>query len=82
MRGVCDGVSTRRGLVVRLDGEHWLKCGLEYCDRRCQLSVVVTKNGYSDWSKVAYPGTHLTLRVYKQVQLPPNCACLVKGGDC
>jgi uncharacterized protein len=41
------------GLMLRLDAEHWIKCGLEL-DGRLWLSVVVT-NGVSDWSQQPAP---------------------------
>jgi uncharacterized protein len=37
------------GLMVRLDEETWLKCGIEYVDGRQLVSAVVTR-GLSDWS--------------------------------
>ena len=41
------------GLMLRIDAEHWIKCGLEL-DGRLWLSVVVT-NGVSDWSQQPAP---------------------------
>ena len=37
------------GLMVRLDEENWLKCGIEFVAGVQQLSAVVTRD-YSDWS--------------------------------
>ena len=37
------------GLIVRMDGEHWLKTGIEVVDGSPRLACVVT-NVYSDWS--------------------------------
>lgn len=37
------------GLMLWQDAGHWLKCGIEYADRRMMLSTVVT-NEFSDWS--------------------------------
>jgi regulation of enolase protein 1 (concanavalin A-like superfamily) len=37
------------GLMVRIDEERWLKCGLERVDDETLLSVVITRE-YSDWS--------------------------------
>lgn len=42
------------GLMLRLDGAHWIKAGLELADGRLWLSVVVT-NGVSDWSQQPAP---------------------------
>jgi regulation of enolase protein 1 (concanavalin A-like superfamily) len=39
------------GLMVRIDGGNWLKCGLELVDSIGHASVVVTRE-YSDWSTV------------------------------
>lgn len=40
------------GLLVRVDAEHWVKCGVEYVDGRVNLSAVATRS-YSDWSVTA-----------------------------
>lgn len=42
------------GLMIRLDAEHWIKCGIEVVDRVPRLSCVVT-NEYSDWSTQTWP---------------------------
>jgi hypothetical protein len=39
------------GLMVRIDSNNWLKCGLELVDGIGHASVVVTRE-YSDWSTV------------------------------
>jgi uncharacterized protein len=39
------------GLMIRLDAETWLKCGIEYVDGRQWASAVITR-GLSDWSVV------------------------------
>lgn len=39
------------GLMVRIDSNNWLKCGLELVDGIGHASVVVTRD-YSDWSTV------------------------------
>ncbi len=41
------------GLMIRVDDETWLKAGLEYSDGRAQLSTVLTRDGWSDWSTTA-----------------------------
>src|SRR5215218_1899644 len=40
------------GLMVRLDAQTWMKCGIEYVDGRQWASAVVTRE-LSDWSVVA-----------------------------
>lgn len=42
------------GLMLRLDEENWLKCGIEYVDEIQNVSAVVTRD-YSDWSVVPLP---------------------------
>jgi regulation of enolase protein 1 (concanavalin A-like superfamily) len=39
------------GLMVRLDANTWLKCGVEYYDEKQQASTVITRD-FSDWSIV------------------------------
>ena len=43
------------GLMVRLDAETWLKCGIEFVEGVQYVSAVVTRD-FSDWSVVALPG--------------------------
>lgn len=38
------------GAAVLVDEDTWLKCGIEYFDDMPHVSVVVTSNGFSDWS--------------------------------
>jgi uncharacterized protein len=42
------------GLMVRLNEENWLKCGIELVEGVQQVSAVVTRD-YSDWSIVPMP---------------------------
>lgn len=42
------------GLMVRLDAERWMKCGVEFAHGRYLLSAVVT-HGVSDWSQAPLP---------------------------
>ncbi|MEO1019957.1 MAG: DUF1349 domain-containing protein [Pseudomonadota bacterium] len=44
-----DELYDQAGMMVRVDAQHWMKCGVEYTDGAMHLSVVVT-NGHSDWS--------------------------------
>jgi regulation of enolase protein 1 (concanavalin A-like superfamily) len=43
------------GLMLRLDSQTWLKCGIEFIDGEQQASAVITRD-YSDWSVVPLPG--------------------------
>jgi regulation of enolase protein 1 (concanavalin A-like superfamily) len=43
------------GLMVRVDEERWMKCGIEFFEDRQFASVVVTRE-YSDWSVTPVPG--------------------------
>ncbi|RIK73736.1 MAG: DUF1349 domain-containing protein [Planctomycetota bacterium] len=57
------------GLMVRLSPTCWLKTSVEYeLDEPGRLGVVVTNNGYSDWSTqdVAPGGGRIWLRVRRQ----------------
>ena len=42
------------GLMVRIDEEHWIKCGVEYSDGQLWLSTVLTA-GKSDWAVSVAP---------------------------
>jgi regulation of enolase protein 1 (concanavalin A-like superfamily) len=52
------------GLMVRVDTENWMKCGIEFVEGIYFASAVVTRD-FSDWS-VASLGTELT-RVWLRV---------------
>lgn len=56
------------GLLVYIDDDNWMKCGLEYCDGSPRLSVVVTNNGFSDWSTQSWACFAVKLRVHKVLQ--------------
>ncbi len=43
------------GLMMRADANTWLKTGIEYSDDVTNFSVVVTRDGRSDWSVIAVP---------------------------
>lgn len=45
------------GLMMRGDSENWLKAGIEYTDDITNFSVVVTRDGRSDWSVIGVPKT-------------------------
>ena len=55
------------GLMVRLDSDNWLKCGIELVEGMQQISAVVTRD-YSDWSIVPMPDNPaaIWLRVTRQ----------------
>jgi hypothetical protein len=38
------------GAMLRVDGNNWIKCGVEFTDGRLHFSVVVTRDDQSDWS--------------------------------
>jgi regulation of enolase protein 1 (concanavalin A-like superfamily) len=42
------------GLMLRVDGQNWVKCGIEFVEGVQQVSAVVTRE-YSDWSVVPLP---------------------------
>jgi regulation of enolase protein 1 (concanavalin A-like superfamily) len=48
------------GLMVRVDEENWLKCGIEFVSGIQHASAVVTRD-YSDWSVVPLPSNPATL---------------------
>ena len=39
------------GMMLLVDEENWLKCGIEFTDGAMHFSTVVTRDGYSDWSQ-------------------------------
>ena len=43
------------GLMLRLDHNNWVKAGIEFSDQVTNFSIVVTRNGRSDWSVMACP---------------------------
>ncbi|XP_029214497.1 uncharacterized protein [Acropora muricata] len=52
------------GIMIRVDGDHWIKTGLEFVDNRYLMSCVVT-NKWSDWSHEEWKDNRLALRVNK-----------------
>jgi uncharacterized protein len=52
--GEYDTLYDQAGLMLRVDAENWIKCGIEYTDGLMHFSVVVT-NSVSDWSVVPLP---------------------------
>lgn len=55
------------GLMVRLNSNNWIKCGIELVEKIQQVSAVVTRD-YSDWSIVPVPdnSTAIWLRVNRR----------------
>ncbi|CAM4770282.1 unnamed protein product [Rotaria magnacalcarata] len=52
VRGKYNTLYDQGGLMLRTDENNWIKCGVEYVDGQQFASVVVTVNGWSDWSVV------------------------------
>lgn len=42
------------GIMLRIDAENWIKCGIEHSDGMTNFSIVVTR-GKSDWSVIGQP---------------------------
>ena len=53
------------GLLIYLDDDHWLKCGIEFCDGQHRLSAVVC-NIFSDWSACPWPTSAARLRIHRK----------------
>lgn len=53
VRGKYHAIYDQGGLMLRINEYNWLKCGVEYVDGHQFASVVMTVNGWSDWSVVA-----------------------------
>lgn len=54
------------GVMLWVDGENWLKCGVEFTDGRLFFSAVVTRDDQSDWSVTPMegePALPVTLRL-------------------
>lgn len=57
------------GLMVRIDAQHWIKCGIEYVHGRQFASAVVTRE-FSDWSVTPLPAQldAIWLRLTRQAE--------------
>ncbi len=53
--GRYEALYDQAGLMLRHDGENWMKCGIEFTDGHRHFSTVVTVAGRSDWSAFALP---------------------------
>ena len=53
VRGKYHTLYDQGGLMLRIDKNNWIKCGVEYVEGQQYASAVVTVNGWSDWSVVA-----------------------------
>ena len=58
--GRYDALYDQAGLMVRVDAETWLKCGIEFVEGVQYVSAVVTRD-FSDWSIVPLPGSPAAL---------------------
>lgn len=59
------------GAMLLVDGENWLKCGVEFTDGAMHFSVVVTRDDQSDWSVLKLGGAadaSVTLRLTRHAE--------------
>ena len=59
------------GAMLWIDGNNWLKTGIEFTDGALHFSVVVTRDDQSDWSVMVLGGevsAPVTLRVTRHVE--------------
>lgn len=59
------------GVMLFVDGENWLKCGVEFTDGAMHFSVVVTRDDQSDWSVLKLgdsSGASVTLRLTRHAE--------------
>lgn len=55
------------GILIHIDDDHWVKCGIEFCDGGPKLSCVVC-NSYSDWSTQPWESFSARLQIHKVLQ--------------
>lgn len=53
--GAYEVLYDQAGLMMRVDAQTWLKAGIEFSDEVTNFSVVITREGRSDWSVVGVP---------------------------
>lgn len=56
VRGEYEAQYDQAGLMLWIDEQAWIKCGIEFVDGVQQASAVVTR-GFSDWSVAPLPGS-------------------------
>lgn len=59
------------GAMLFVDGDNWLKCGVEFTDGLMHFSVVVTRDDQSDWSMMplmAEADAPVTLRLTRHAE--------------
>jgi hypothetical protein len=61
--GEYEALYDQAGLMMRVDADTWLKAGIEYSDDITNFSVVVTREGRSDWSVIGVPKVSGTQQV-------------------
>lgn len=67
IRGKYHTLYDQGGLMLRTDEKNWIKCGVEFVEGKQFASVVVTVNGWSDWSVVSIDSPDvLKLRVKRE----------------
>jgi regulation of enolase protein 1 (concanavalin A-like superfamily) len=77
--GVYETLYDQAGLMLRVDAQRWIKCGIEQTDGAMHLSVVVT-NGRSDWSaqRIAWTDAPIGVRL---TRMGDACFVQFRVGD-
>eukprot|EP00297_Palpitomonas_bilix_P013676 CAMPEP_0113889156 /NCGR_PEP_ID=MMETSP0780_2-20120614/13316_1 /TAXON_ID=652834 /ORGANISM="Palpitomonas bilix" /LENGTH=222 /DNA_ID=CAMNT_0000878175 /DNA_START=101 /DNA_END=769 /DNA_ORIENTATION=+ /assembly_acc=CAM_ASM_000599 len=57
------------GLMVWRGGDDWVKTGIEYVHGEMNISAVVTRGGFSDWSRIPMPHLPPTQRVAVRLEM-------------
>ena len=53
--GLYETLYDQAGMMMRVDAQNWLKSGIEFSDGTTNFSVVITRDGRSDWSVISVP---------------------------
>lgn len=53
--GAYEVLYDQAGMMMRADAQNWLKTGIEFSDEVTNFSVVITRDGRSDWSVIGVP---------------------------
>jgi regulation of enolase protein 1 (concanavalin A-like superfamily) len=77
--GAYETLYDQAGLMLRVDAERWIKCGIELTDGAMHLSVVVT-NGQSDWSAQMIERTNAPVGV-RLTQIGDACFVQFRVGE-